>query len=95
MPFGKYAGKSVQAMSGLFNMNNVNGGFAYIGGLGQKGAKVAARGKEGELIALGKKRAAIAGGTVLGLGALGRTSGANGLHSKSSAPPPQNPYGGY
>lgn len=84
MPFGKYAGNSVQSLSGLFDFaGSINAGY---------GLNKAAR------RALGKKRVtrgAIGGGAIVGLGALGRTSGANGLQSKSSAPPPQNPYGGY
>lgn len=87
MPFGKYAEKSVQSMSGLFNMRSVNLGFAHIGSMGKRGTATAARGVEGELISLGRKRAAVAGAGVVALGALGRSSGSRGLNPRSSAPP--------
>ncbi len=94
MPFGKYGAKTVQSMEGLFNAHTVNRGFAQLGSYGKKGAAVAERGVKGEMIALGRKRAAYGAGGVAVLGAIGasRSSGRNGLQTRSSAPPP-NPYG--
>ena len=94
MPFGKYADKAVQSMSHLFNSPMANSIYRKAGSIGRADATW---GEIPLITQSGKRRVGFGAGAVGALGASrsrgsGRSSGANGLLPKSSAPPPVDPY---
>ena len=92
---------SEELFSGV--LKYVASGSKFAGSWGAKGgrlAKVAAKEKGAgiatrALVSRGRRTMAAGGAAALGLGVIGRSSGARGLSPRSSAPPPSDPYRGY
>lgn len=89
MPFGRYAEKSVQAMSGLFNSGAMNRAAFKVGSVGRKG--MAELGDLENIIASGRRRMAAGAGISAAGMVTNRSSGTRGLQTRSSAPQPGMP----